>query len=57
MESSYEQAIESGAEPSPAPQEPTPAYLAEETSQEERSVMRPDGDDPEWRYYFGAWHS
>jgi hypothetical protein len=30
------------------PQEPNQAALA---------VMHPDRDDPEWRYYFGAWHS
>jgi hypothetical protein len=34
-----------------------PGAAAQEPNQAELAVMHPDGDDPEWRYYFGAWHS
>jgi hypothetical protein len=37
--------------------QPATAPSAGETSQSERAVMRPDSEDPEWRYFFGAWHS
>ncbi len=30
---------------------------SQDPSQAELAVMHPDDDDPEWRYYFGAWHS
>lgn len=30
---------------------------AQEPGQAARAVMHPEADDPEWRYYFGAWHS
>ncbi len=41
----------SGEEPRGTGEKPS------EPSQAELAVMHPDGDDPEWRYYFGAWHS
>lgn len=43
----------SGAEPQGTGEQ----FEPQEPSQAELAVMHPDGDDPEWRYYFGAWHS
>ena len=31
--------------------------IDERARQAARSVMHPDPNDPEWRYYHGAWHS
>jgi hypothetical protein len=42
------------------PREPSaegPHATPRPTTQAERSVMHPDADDPDWRYFFGAWHS
>jgi len=39
-----------------APQTPTfKSGVAQPASQAERSVMHPEWQDPEWRYYHGAW--
>jgi hypothetical protein len=34
-----------------------PRLSGGEADQAHRAVMHPEADDPEWRYYFGAWHS
>ena len=51
------------AEASPAderglrPHAQEPGQAVEDPRQGERALMHPEADDPEWRYYFGAWHS
>ena len=49
--------------PSGQPTEPETAEQTDEAQpvervrQAARAVMHPDPNDPEWRYYHGAWHS
>lgn len=33
----------------------TPPAATQPSTQAERSVMHPEWQDPEWRYYHGAW--
>jgi|YNPBryantNP2012_1023418.scaffolds.fasta_scaffold01760_7 hypothetical protein len=43
------------ARPEPRQEFTYAAAAATQSTQAERSVMHPEWQDPEWRYYHGAW--